>query len=106
MLGNSLLLLALFLLLAWRWGWRRALRRIWEGTLVVTVYFGIALAIPFIALFLLSVMNSNTQWAPAVAVVGGFGGVGAAFTIVRRLQSDLDALVVVTSDDLRRSAKQ
>jgi hypothetical protein len=40
-LGNSLLLLALFLLVAWHVGWRRAVRRIWEWTLVVSVYFGV-----------------------------------------------------------------
>jgi eukaryotic-like serine/threonine-protein kinase len=81
---------------------RKAIERIRS---LATVYFALAVAIPFVALMLLGIMVSTKQWAPALAVVGGFGGIGLAFTILRRLQSDLDSLVVVTSNDLRRSNK-
>jgi hypothetical protein len=40
-LGNLLLVLALFFLAARRWGWRQTLRQIGEWTLVVSVYFGL-----------------------------------------------------------------
>lgn len=43
-LGNGLLLVALLLLAAWGLGWRKGLRRVWEFTLVVSVYFGVVLA--------------------------------------------------------------
>jgi hypothetical protein len=42
-LGNFLLLAAVFVLVAWNIGWRNALRRIWEWALVVSVYFGVIL---------------------------------------------------------------
>jgi serine/threonine protein kinase len=70
-----------------------------------TVYFSLAVAVPILAVLALSIMTSNNQWAPALAGIGGVGGIGIAFTIMRHLQADLDALVVVTSNDLRRSNK-
>jgi hypothetical protein len=70
-----------------------------------TFYFYLAVAVPLLALVVLAIMNSNNQWAPALAVAGGLGGIGVAFTIMRQVQADLDALVVVTSSDLRRATK-
>jgi hypothetical protein len=68
------------------------------------IYLALAVAVPVAAVPLLWFANSDAQWAPAIATVGGVGGIGAAFSVVRRLQSDLDALVLVTSSDLRRSS--
>jgi len=68
------------------------------------IYLILAVFVPVMSVPLLWFANSNAQWAPAIATVGGVLGVGVAFSIVKRLQSDLDALMLVTTSDLRRSS--
>jgi serine/threonine protein kinase len=64
-------------------------------------YFWLAFTVPFMAIFLMWIMESDAQWAPAVAAIGGVGGVGVAFNIVRRLQADLDCLFLVANRSLK-----
>jgi hypothetical protein len=57
-------------------------------------YFGAAFSVPFIALAVLAVMDTNLQLAIGVLAVIGFAGSILAFRLMRAIQRDLSALAI------------
>ena len=90
-------------------------RRLEDVRKLSWTYLALAAMVPMTAVAMLTLSHSAAQWASAGAVGLGIAGFAAASAIVRRLQSDVDALKPttagpadrgVTIDAPRRSSRQ